>query len=138
LEELKQAAVKKEERFSDRQKLAKYEDELQLVEVKKLEDGACEKAVLTETEDHVDVLLQVEQLEQQHQVSAIKNSFQVQLQQASETTMIADAVYNESQIGKDVWGSNDMEEINYELMPELTIEGLSDEIMDQNIYWSMS
>jgi hypothetical protein len=50
----------------------------------------------------VDVLLQVEDLEQQHQieeVSAVENTSQVQLQQASEIKMIADSVYNESQIG---------------------------------------
>ncbi len=48
------------------------------------------------------MILQVEQLEPQHQIeefSAVENSSQVQFQQASETTMIADAVYNESQIG---------------------------------------
>jgi hypothetical protein len=51
----------------------------------------------------VDVLLQVEQLKPQHQieeVSAVENSSQVQ--QASEFTLIADAVYNESQIGIEV------------------------------------
>ena len=52
--------------------------------------------------NHVDVLLHVEPLTPQHQideVSAVENSSQVQLQQASEITMIADSVYNESQIG---------------------------------------
>ncbi len=51
----------------------------------------------------MDVLLQVEQLKPQHQieeVSAVENSSQVQ--QASEFTLIADAVYNESQIGIEV------------------------------------
>ena len=50
----------------------------------------------------MDALLQVEQLEPKHQieeVSAVENRSQVQVQQASEITMIADAVYNESQIG---------------------------------------
>ncbi len=36
LEELKQEAFKKEERFSDRQELTKLEDELQLVKVRNL------------------------------------------------------------------------------------------------------
>jgi hypothetical protein len=102
LEELKRAAFKKEESFSDRQELTKLEDELQLVKVRNLGEETCEIVESTKTEDHVDVLLQVEDLEQQHQideVSAVENSSQVQLQQASEITMIADAVYNESQIG---------------------------------------
>jgi hypothetical protein len=43
--------------------------------------------------------------------------------------MIADVVYNESQIGIDVRGSNENEKINYALMPEL-IEGLSYDIKD--------
>ncbi len=42
LEKLKQAAFKKEESFSDRQELAKLEDELQLVKVRKLGEEACE------------------------------------------------------------------------------------------------
>jgi len=102
LEELKRAAFKKEESFSDRQELAKSEDELQLVKVRNLGEETCEIVESTKTEDHVDVLLQVEDLEQQHQieeVSAVENSSQVQLQQASEITMIADSIYNESQIG---------------------------------------
>ena len=85
LEELKQAAFKKEESFSDRQELAKSEDELQLVKVRNLGEETCEIVESTKTEDHVDVLLQVEDLEQQHQideVSAVENSSQVQLQQA--------------------------------------------------------
>jgi hypothetical protein len=83
----------------------------------------------------VSVLLQVEQLEQQDQIyqfSAVENGRQVQLQQASEITMIADAVYTESQINIDVRGSNENEEINYELIPEL-LEGFSDEIMNEEI-----
>ncbi len=36
------------------------------------------------------------------EVSAIEKSFQVRLQQAPEIRRIADAVYNESQIGIDV------------------------------------
>ncbi len=71
------------------------EDELQLVKV-------CDIVEWTRSEDHVDYSLQVEQLEQQHQneeVSAAENSSQVQLQQASEITTIAVAVYNGSQIG---------------------------------------
>ncbi len=83
------------------------EDELHLVKVRNLGEEACEIVESTRTEDHVDVLLQVEQLEQQHQigeVSAVENSSQVQLQQGSEITIIADAVYNESQIG---YGSSD-------------------------------
>ncbi len=63
--------------FLDRQELAKLEDELQLVEVRVLEEGACEIGESTKTEDPMDVLLQVEQLEQQHQieeVSAVENS----------------------------------------------------------------
>ena len=102
LEELKQAAFKKKESFSDRQELAKSEDELQLVKVRNLGEETCEIVESTKTEDHVDVLLQVEQLEPKHQieeVSAVENSSQVQLQQASEFTMIVDVVYNESQIG---------------------------------------
>ena len=62
LEELKQAAFKKEESFSDRQELAKFEDELHLVKVKDLGEEACEIVESTKTEDHVDVLLQVEDL----------------------------------------------------------------------------
>jgi hypothetical protein len=102
---LKQAAVKKEESFSDLQELAKMEDESQVVWVRNLEDEACEIVESTKSEVHVDVLLQVEQLEQQHQIeeaSAIEKSFQVRLQQAPEIRMIADAVYNESQICMDV------------------------------------
>jgi hypothetical protein len=56
----------------------------------------------------------------------------VQFQQASEITTIADAFYNESQIGIDVKGSNENEEINYELMPKL-VEGLSYDIMGDEI-----
>ncbi len=110
LEELKQAAFKKEEFFSDRQELAKLEDELQQVKVRNLGEEACEIVESTKTEDHVDVLLQVEPLEPQHQiekVSAVENSSQVQLQQASEITMISDAVYNESQIGIEVQMKDD-------------------------------
>ena len=44
------------------QKLAKYENELHLVEVKNLEIKAREINTLTKTEDRLDVLLQVEQL----------------------------------------------------------------------------
>ncbi len=43
----------------------------------------------------MDILLQAEPLEQQHQieeVSAVENSSQVQLQQASDIAMVADAV----------------------------------------------
>ncbi len=100
----------KEESFSDRQELAKLEDELQRVKVRNLGEKACEFVESTKTEDHVDVLLQVEQLEQQHQIeedSAVENSSQVQLQQASEITMIADAVYNDSQIGIEVQMKDD-------------------------------
>ncbi len=46
----------------------------------------------------------------QHQieeVSAVKNSSQVQVQQASEITMIADADYKESQIGIEVQMKDD-------------------------------
>jgi hypothetical protein len=46
---LKQA-VNKEESFSDRQELAKFEDEIQLVEIRNLEDEACKIVVLTKTE----------------------------------------------------------------------------------------
>ena len=60
LEELKQAAVKKEESFSDRQELTKLEDELQLAKVRNLGEETCEIVESTKTEDHVDVLLQVE------------------------------------------------------------------------------
>ena len=103
LEELKRAAFKKEESLSDRQELAKSEDELQLVKVRNLGEETCEIVESTKTKDHVDVLLQVEDLEQQHQiqvdeVSAVENSSQVQLQQASEITMISDSSYKESQI----------------------------------------
>ncbi len=49
LEELKQAAVKKEESFSDRQKLAKSEDELQLVKVRNLGEETCEIVESTKT-----------------------------------------------------------------------------------------
>ena len=86
------------------------EDELQLVKVRKLGEETCEIVESTKTEDHVDVLLQVEELEQQHQieeVSAVENSSQVHLQQASEITMIADSVYNESQIGIEVQMKDD-------------------------------
>jgi hypothetical protein len=103
LEELNQAAFKKKESFSDRQELTKSEDELQLVKVRNSgEKKTCEIVESTKTEDRVDVLLQVEQLEPKHQieeVSAVENTSQVQLRQASEITMIADSVYNESQIG---------------------------------------
>jgi hypothetical protein len=102
LEELNQAAVKKKESFPDRQELAKSEDELQLVKVRNLGEETCEIVESTKTEDRVDVLLQVEQLEPKHQieeVSAVENTSQVQLQQASEITMIADSIYSESQIG---------------------------------------
>ena len=78
------------------------EDELQLVKVRNLGEETCEIVESTKTEDHVDVLLQFEDLEQQHQideVSSVENSSQVQLQQSSEFTLIADAFYNESQIG---------------------------------------
>jgi hypothetical protein len=104
-EELKQAAFKKKESFSDRQELAKSKDELQLVKVRNLGEEACETVDSTKTEDHVDVLLQVEQLKPQHQieeVSAVENSSQVQLPQASEIAMIADAVYNESQFDSQI------------------------------------
>jgi hypothetical protein len=40
--------------------------------------------------------------------------------------------YNESQIGIDVRGSTENEEINYELLPEL-IEGLAYDMMDEEI-----
>ncbi len=83
LEESKQAAVKKEESFSDRQDSAKLEDELQLVKVRNMEEEACGIVESTKTEDHVDVLLQVETLEPQHQneeVSAEENSSQMQFQ----------------------------------------------------------
>jgi hypothetical protein len=82
--------------------LAKSEDELQQVKVRNLGEETCEIVESTKTEDHVDVLLQVEQLEPQHQideVSAVDNCSQVQLQQASEFTLIEDAIYNEFQIG---------------------------------------
>ncbi len=81
------------------------EDQLQLVKVRNLEEETYEIVESTKTEDHVDVLLQAEQLKQQHQieeVSAVDNSSQVQLQQASEITMITDSVYNESQISIEV------------------------------------
>ncbi len=68
---------------------------LQLVRVKNLGEEACEIVESTKTKDHVDILLQVEQLKSQHQieeVSAVENSSQVQLQQVSEIKMIADAV----------------------------------------------
>jgi hypothetical protein len=60
--------------------------------------------------NHVDVLLHVEPLTPQHQideVSAVENSSQVQLNQALDITMIADAVYSESQIGTEVRRSNE-------------------------------
>jgi hypothetical protein len=56
------------------------EDELQLVKVRNLGEKACEIVESTKTEDHVDVLLQVEQLKLQHQIeeiSAVENSSQV-------------------------------------------------------------
>jgi hypothetical protein len=113
LEELKPAAVKKEESFSDRQEFTKSEDELQLVKVRNLGEVTCEIFESTKTEHHVDVLLQVEDLEQHQieEVSAVENSFQVQLQQASEFTLIADAVYKESQIGleMEMKGDKDIE-----------------------------
>jgi hypothetical protein len=49
-----------------------------------LEKEVCEIVGSTKTEDHMDALLQVEQLELQHQiveVSAVENSSQVQFQQ---------------------------------------------------------
>ncbi len=55
---MKQAAVKKEKSFSIWQDLVKSEDELQLAEVRNLEEEACEIVESTKTEDHVDVLLQ--------------------------------------------------------------------------------
>jgi hypothetical protein len=77
---------------------------LQLVEVRNLGEEACELVESTDNEDHMGVELQVEQLKQhwQHQVeevNVVENSSEVQFQQASEITMFADAVYNESQIG---------------------------------------
>ncbi len=81
--------------------VSQSEDELQLVKVRNLGEEKCEIVESTKNEDHVDALLQVEQLEPKHQieeVSAVENRSQVQVQQASEITMIADAVYNESQI----------------------------------------
>jgi hypothetical protein len=56
------------ESLSDLQELAKLEDEIQQVEVRKLEEEACEIVESTKTDDHVDVLLQVELLEQQHHI----------------------------------------------------------------------
>jgi hypothetical protein len=94
-EELKQVAFKKKKSFSDRQELAKSEDELQLVKVRNLGEETCEIVESTKTEDHADVLLQVEKLKSQHQieeVSAVENSSQVQLQQASEFTLIAESI----------------------------------------------
>ena len=55
LEELKQAAVKTEESFSNRQELAKSEDELQLVKVRNLGEETCEIVESTKTKDHVEV-----------------------------------------------------------------------------------
>ncbi len=58
----------------------------------------------------MDVLLQVERLEPQHQIEevcAVENSSQVKLHQASEITMITSAVFNKSQIVKD------LRDINY-------------------------
>ncbi len=87
---MKQTAVKKEKSFSDLQELAKFEDELQLVKIRNLGEKACKIVESTKTEDPVDVLLQVEQLGQQHQieevsaVTAVENNSQRQLQQASE------------------------------------------------------
>ncbi len=109
---MKQAAVKKEGNFPDWQELAKFEDALQLVEVRNL------------VEKHVSLLyrqrLKIMWMHQNEEVTiVVKNSSHVQLQQASEITMIVHAVYNESQIIIDVRGSNDMQEINYELMPKL-------------------
>ncbi len=86
------------------------EDKLQLIEVRNLGEEACEIVESTKTEDHVDVLLQVEQLKPQHQIeedSAVENSSPVQLHQASQITMIADSAYNESQIGIEVQMKND-------------------------------
>ncbi len=103
-EELKQAAFKKEEFFSDWQEFAKLENELQLVRVKNLGEEACEIVESTKTEAHVDILLQVEQLKLQHQieeVSAVENSSRVQLQ-VSEIITIANAVCNESHISIEV------------------------------------
>jgi hypothetical protein len=72
LEELKPAAFKKEESFSDWQELAKSEDELQLVKVRNLGEEACEIVESTKTEDdHVDALLQIEQLMLQHQIEEL-------------------------------------------------------------------
>ena len=82
---MKQAAFKKRDRFFRSagvspnccQKIAaKSEDELQLVKVRNLGEETCEIVEPTKTEDHVDVLLQVEQLELEHQieVSAVENS----------------------------------------------------------------
>ncbi len=60
-----------------------------------LGEEACDIVESTKTEDHVDVLLQVEQLKPQHQieeVTAVEKMSQLQLQKAA--TMSADAVYN--------------------------------------------
>jgi hypothetical protein len=102
LGKLKRAAFNKEESFSDRQELAKSEDELQLVKVRNLGKEACEIVESIKTEDHVDVLLQVERRSIRLRKSVQENNSQVQLQQASEFTLIADSVSNESQIGKEV------------------------------------
>ncbi len=70
-----------------------------------LGEEICEIVESTKTEERVDVLLHVEQLEPKHQIeefSAVENSSQVQLQQASDITMIANAVYNESQISIEI------------------------------------
>ncbi len=57
------------------------EDELQFIEVRNLGEEACDivDSTTSKTEDHVDVLWQVEQLKLQHQieeVSAVENSSQ--------------------------------------------------------------
>ncbi len=51
-EELKQEAVEKEKSLTERQDLAKLEDELKLVEIRKSEVEACEIVGSTKTEDH--------------------------------------------------------------------------------------
>ena len=100
-------------------------------------EEACEIVESTKTEDHVDVLLQVEDLEQQHQideVSAVENSSQVQLQQASEITMIADAVYNESQIGIEVQMKDDKDvEAHVTQWQELTQHDIVQQRQEQEL-----
>ncbi len=54
--------------------------------------------------------MQVEQLNQQHQieeVSAVENSSQMQLQQVSGINIIADSIYDESQIGIEIQMKDD-------------------------------